>query len=134
MLHLEPRSKKPQNKNFGFYFQAMFSSKTGRCCSYYYCLFLLVAILLVKNQVPQYEKAQRKGSGLIRANLNSSNASICTKFITALRTLNPKQRCCRDKLVFLYLCSILVVNSYAPEPNPGPRPIKFPCIICEKAV
>ena len=87
-----------------------------------------------KNQVSQYENAHKRGSGLIRVNLNSSNASICTQFITALRTLNPKQRCCRDKLVFLYLCSLLLANSYAPEPNPGPRHIKFPCVICEKAV
>ena len=123
---------KRQSVNFRFYFKAMFSSKTGRRSSSYYCLFLLVVILLVKNQVSQYVKAQRKWSGLIRVNLNSSNASIRTKFITALR--NPKQRCCSDKLVFLYLCSLLLANSYAPEPNPGPRPIIFPCVICEKAV
>ena len=29
---------------------------------------------------------------------------------------------------------LLLAQSYAPEPNPGPRPVKFPCAICEKAV
>ena len=32
----------------------------------------------------------------------------------------------RQKLVLLYLCSILLAQSYAPEPNPGPPPVKFP--------
>ena len=41
---------------------------------------------------------------------------------------------CRRKLVLLYLCSILLAQSYAPEPYPGPRPVKFPCAICLKAV
>ena len=41
---------------------------------------------------------------------------------------------CRHKLVLLYLCSILLTQSYAPEPNPGPRPVKFPCAVCHKAV
>ena len=40
---------------------------------------------------------------------------------------------CRDKLTLLYLCSLLLAESYAPEPNPGPRPPKFPCAICSKA-
>ena len=41
---------------------------------------------------------------------------------------------CRDKAVLLYLCSLLLAQSYAPEPNSVPRPVKFPCVICEKAV
>ena len=32
------------------------------------------------------------------------------------------------------ICSILLAQSYASEPNPGPRPVQFPCAICEKAV
>ncbi|CAC5378759.1 unnamed protein product [Mytilus coruscus] len=37
-----------------------------------------------------------------------------------------------NKLVLTYLCSLLLVNSYAPEPNPGPT--KYPCGSCSKAV
>ena len=36
-----------------------------------------------------------------------------------------------DRLVLTYLCSILLTNSYAPEPNPGPP--KYPCGSCNKA-
>ena len=62
--------------------------------------------------------------------------SICTQFIGSLRcTLSvPNGPVCRNKLVLLYRCSILLTQSYAPEPNPGPRPIQFPCAICHKAV
>ena len=94
----------------------------------------LLVILLVKNQVSQYERAHRKGSGFIKVDLNSSNFSICAQFISTLRTFNPKQRCCHDKLVLLFSCSLFLANSDAPGPNPGPRPVKFPCVICDKAV
>ena len=40
----------------------------------------------------------------------------------------------RDKLVLNYLCSLLIVDSYAPEPNPDPSPCKYPCGYCHKAV
>ncbi|XP_063417026.1 uncharacterized protein LOC134699347 [Mytilus trossulus] len=36
-----------------------------------------------------------------------------------------------DRLVLTYLCNILLTNSYAPEPNPGPP--KYPCGSCNKA-
>ncbi|XP_071171114.1 uncharacterized protein [Mytilus edulis] len=39
-----------------------------------------------------------------------------------------------DKLVLMYLCSLLLTNSYAPEPNPGPRTPKYPCGTCTRAV
>ncbi|VDI40583.1 Hypothetical predicted protein [Mytilus galloprovincialis] len=39
-----------------------------------------------------------------------------------------------DKLVLMYLCSLLLTNSYAPEPNPGPRTPKYPCGTCTCAV
>ncbi|WAR00573.1 RTJK-like protein, partial [Mya arenaria] len=46
---------------------------------------------------------------------------------------NIKGPVCRNKLVLLYLCSLLLAESYAPEPNPGPRPPKFLCAVCGKA-
>ncbi|KAK3108516.1 hypothetical protein FSP39_009662 [Pinctada imbricata] len=39
-----------------------------------------------------------------------------------------------EKEVSLYLSVILLANSYAPEPNPGPRTPKYPCGTCGKAV
>ena len=55
--------------------------------------------------------------------------SICTQFIGTLRLSKPANGpVCHRKLVLLYLCSILLAQSYAPEP------VKFPCAIWEKAV
>ena len=56
--------------------------------------------------------------------------SICTQFIGSLRcTISVSNgSVCRSKLVLLYLCSILLTQSYAPEPNPGSEVIKlFSC-------
>jgi hypothetical protein len=39
-----------------------------------------------------------------------------------------------QKQVLLYLSSILLTRSYAPEPNPGPRAPKHHCGQCGKAV
>jgi hypothetical protein len=36
-----------------------------------------------------------------------------------------------ERLVLTYLCSLLLANSYAPEPNPGPP--KYPCGACNEA-
>ena len=41
---------------------------------------------------------------------------------------------CREKLVLVYLCMLLLAESYAPEPNPGPRTPKYPCGICRKTL
>ena len=38
------------------------------------------------------------------------------------------------KLVLLYLCSVVLVNSYAPELNPGHRTPKYLCGYCQIAV
>ena len=39
----------------------------------------------------------------------------------------------KTKAVLLYLCILLLAESYAPEPNPGPRAPKYPCGLCQKA-
>jgi hypothetical protein len=38
------------------------------------------------------------------------------------------------KLVLLYPAIILLANSYAPEPNTGPRTPKYPCGSCQKTI
>ena len=38
-----------------------------------------------------------------------------------------------DRLLLTYLYNLLLLNSYAPEPNPGPA-AKYPCGSCNKAV
>ena len=61
--------------------------------------------------------------------------SPTSHFILSMRVIRNKRQgpVCRNKLVLLYLCNLLLAESYAPEPNPGPRTIKFPCGICSKA-
>jgi len=64
------------------------------------------------------------------------NLSPSLQLILTMRTTMSKQKgpVCRERLVLLYLCMLLLQESYAPEPNPGPRPPKFPCGVCQKAV
>ncbi|VDI32891.1 Hypothetical predicted protein [Mytilus galloprovincialis] len=45
-----------------------------------------------------------------------------------------KKRLKPEKEALLYLFAIFLANSYAPEPNPGPRAPKYPCGTCSKAV
>ena len=59
---------------------------------------------------------------------------LCTQFVTSMLSHHGKRKgpVCRNKLVLIYLCSLLLPESYAPEPNPGPRPGKYPCGYCKK--
>ncbi|CAC5423966.1 unnamed protein product [Mytilus coruscus] len=59
---------------------------------------------------------------------SKSNISALSVNISIMRGREIKH----NKLVLTYLCSLLLVNSYAPEPNPGPT--KYPCGSCSKAV
>ena len=45
-----------------------------------------------------------------------------------------KKRLNPQKQVLLYLCALLLAQSFASEPNPRPRTPKHPCGICNKAV
>ena len=62
--------------------------------------------------------------------------SLPAQFVVAMKCTrsNADGPVYRRKQVLLYLCSLLLTLSYALEPNPGPRPIKFPCAVCNKAV
>ena len=67
----------------------------------------------------------------LKVKLTPSLHFVLTLQCTMSRKKGPV---CREKLVLLYLCMLLLAESYAPEPNPGPRQPKFPCSVCEKAV
>ena len=97
---------------------------------------VLSACLLVRYTVTQYEKDAKQpvtDLGCLQYPLCSS---LSCQFVTSLRVNRSLQLgpVCRNKSVLLYLCSLLLAQSYAPEPNPGPRPVKFHCVICERAV
>ena len=92
----------------------------------YVCLFLSVTLLLIKYKTSEHEKAQDKLPAAIKIKLGNPSFPVCTQFIATLKCMKPKQSVCKGKLVLLYLCTLLLAESYAPEPNPGPRPVKFP--------
>ena len=64
---------------------------------------------------------------------NNFDISVSSQTMHIIRDVNNKYWK-PDKQVLLYLCAILLSNSYAPEPNPGPRAPKYPCGSCHKAV
>ena len=94
------------------------------------CTILLCKVVLVKDEystlitVTTDKKSQ------------TSSFSLPAQFVVAMKCTrsNADGPICRKNQVLLYLCSLLLTLSYALEPNPGPRPIKFPCAVCNKAV
>ena len=92
---------------------------------------LIGACLLLKYEVRKYEN-ESPGHAVSQ----DAKPTLSLNFFFTMRTSMTKQKgpVCRNRLVLLYLCSLLLAQSYAPEPNPGPRPIRFPCGVCNKAV
>ena len=81
------------------------------------------------------EHKQHHSSWLRLARSSSFKISICTATLYFIRDIcKARGKLKSDKLVLLYLCAILLSQSYAPEPNPGLRTPKYPCGICSKAV
>ena len=108
-------------------------------CHFYTTQFLLSLVLIGKVIEVNYRDcsySEKNDADLASVQFSQiPELSICTQFIGTLRCSRAANGpVCRRKLVLLYLCSILLAQSYAPEPNPGPRPIKFPCAIYQKAV
>ena len=66
---------------------------------------------------------------------NSVKLSSCEHLLTCMQTAMSRRKgpVCREKLV-LYFCMLLLAESFAPGPNPGPRTPTYPCEICRKAV
>ena len=68
-----------------------------------------------------HETTKLQGIGNILFGETVYKPSICTQFVMTMSCTMSKVKgpVCRRKLVLLYLCSLLLANSYAPEPNPG---------------
>ena len=101
-------------------------------------ILLLTSVLITTKLLPQSNLYGKVLNGyppcLIR--LNAIKLAPSLQLILTLQCTRPKKKgpVCREKLVLVYLCALLLAESYAPESNPGPRPPKFPCGICQKAV
>ena len=94
------------------------------------CTILLCKVVLVKDEHSTLITVTTDNKG------QTSSFSLPAQFVVAMKCTqsNADGPICRKKQVLLYLCSLLLTLSYAPEPKPGPRPIKFPCAVCNKAV
>jgi len=103
-----------------------------------YTVFFIVSVLITKRlQIENVVKGKVEDSnGALILGPRNINLSPSLQLILTMRTTMSKQKgpVCRERLVLLYLCMLLLQESYAPEPNPGPRPPKFPCGVCQKAV
>ena len=95
------------------------------------------AVLIINKsfKLPSDSHAQQSQSQLPVLVRDGPQLSLTSHFILSMRVIRnkPQGPVCRNKLVLLYLCNLLLAESYAPEPNPGPRTIKFPRGVCSKA-
>ena len=101
-------------------------------------VFLVTAVLILRKLLPDEPQRCETGYGndILNIRPHTTKLSPSLQFILTLRSCMSKQKgpVCRERLVLLYLCMLLLQESYDPEPNPGPRPPKFPCGICNNAV
>ncbi len=80
--------------------------------------------------VPEKKIPEQNYAWLIR----NSEAGNIRKQLWLRIPKRIKLRLQPGKLVLLYLAIILLANSYAPEPNAGPRAPQYSCGSCQKAV
>ena len=82
------------------------------------CTILLCKVVLVKDEHSTLitDTTDEKGQ--------TTSFSLPAQLVVAMKCTrsNADGPICRRKQV-LYLCSLLLTLTYAPEPNPGPRPI-----------
>ena len=92
--------------------------------------------MLVTAKLPESVPSSHEIENIRYADSISFSSCACTQFVASMLNTHGKRKgpVCRNKLVLIYLCSLLLAESYAPEPNPGPRPCKYPCGYCSKAV
>ena len=109
--------------------------------TFYLLLNIVASNIGAKSQLPKEEIYSTKHDTQTRLVtplttirlIPTSDISVTTETLYIIRDVNNKYYK-PEKQVLLYLCAILLANSYAPEPNPGPRTPKYPCGSCHKAV
>ena len=97
-------------------------------------LFILIRLATAK--LPESVPSSNEIENIRYADSLSVSPGQCTQIFVSMFCSSDKRKSpvCREKLVLIYLCSLLLAKSYATEPNPGPRPCKYPCGYCKKAV
>ena len=109
--------------------------------TFYLLLNIVASNIGAKSQLPKEEIYSNKHDTQTRLVtplttirlIPTTDISVTTETLYIIRDVNNKYYK-PEKQVLLYLCAILLANSYAPEPNPGPRTPKYPCGSCHKAV
>lgn len=76
-----------------------------------------------------YNKAPDNSWSTTIANKENKTSDIYSFSLNCLIKKNKSIK--HERLVLTYLCSLVLANSYAPEPNPGPP--TYPCGACNKA-
>ena len=93
-----------------------------------YAIFLLSTVL-ISIRIAINVHGNVNNELLIRP--NTIKLSPCVQLLTCMQTAISRRKgtVCREKLLLLYLCMLLFLESYASEPNPGPRTPRYPCEI-----
>ena len=96
---------------------------------------VLIITKLSKSHIDSHDQHSQGHLPVVVSLVKDEPQSLTSHLILTMRLTRNKTQgpVCRNRLVLLYLCSLLLAESYAPEPNPGPRTIKFPCGVCSKA-
>lgn len=95
---------------------------------------LFICVRLITAKLPESVLSGEKIEDIRYAGKASLSSGSCTQFVATMLCTrgNRKGPVCKNKLVLIYLCSLLLADSI--EPNPGPRPCKYPCGYCQKPV
>ena len=90
---------------------------------------LLLSTVLISIRIAPKVHGNVNNELLIRP--NTIKVSPCVQLLTCMQTAISRRKgaVCREKLLLLYLCMLLFLESYASEPNPGPRTPRYPCEI-----
>ena len=95
----------------------------------------LFAFFLIGIQLSRYWNASEKSSDLLNYRytnkVNSTLNILSTRVATSNRTLN---RCNIRARGIVDIATLLIILSGDVNLNPGPRPPKYPCGVCTKAV
>ena len=82
---------------------------------------VIAAVLIINKsfKLPSDSHAQQSQSQLPVLVRDGPQLSLTSHFILSMRVIRnkPQGPVCRNKLVLLYLCNLLLAESYAPEPN-----------------
>ena len=91
-------------------------------------VFLCCAIVALQ---PKWITTGDKSHMTPHNEVNSFQVNLCSMKLSLLKSSSLKSL---DRSSLMYLALVLLCYAQDIETNPGPRPLKYPCQICHKAV